>query len=90
MDLGVPDLHRTAPNAPAGRERRGLGRGRPHRRNRRHPRPADLATRLGAGASYLLVALFWLAGAPAITIYRLAGGVEGAGHPLKSLSTAAP
>jgi MFS family permease len=48
----------------------------------------DLATRLGATASYLLVIVFWLVGVAAITVYRATGGVEAAGQPLESLTRA--
>ncbi|MBS2963548.1 MFS transporter [Actinocrinis puniceicyclus] len=45
----------------------------------------DLATRLGATASYLLVIGFWLIGVGAIGLYALRGGQEAAGRPLESL-----
>lgn len=45
----------------------------------------DLATRLGAGASYLLVIAFWLIGVAAIAVYALRGGQEAAGRSLESL-----
>ncbi len=45
----------------------------------------DLATRLGATASYLLVIAFWLVGLAAMGVYALRGGQEAAGHPLEAL-----
>ncbi|HKN97601.1 MAG TPA: MFS transporter [Pseudonocardiaceae bacterium] len=46
----------------------------------------DLATRLGPTASYLLVIGCWLVGVAAITIYRMAGGVEASGRSLETLA----
>jgi MFS family permease len=46
----------------------------------------DLATRLGATASYLLVVACWLAGVAAIGIFRLRGGIDAASRPLESLT----
>ncbi len=46
----------------------------------------DLATRLGASASYLLVIAFWLVGVTAVGVYSLAGGAEGARRSLEALS----
>jgi MFS family permease len=46
----------------------------------------DLAARVGATTSYLLVAACWLVGVAAIGVYSLAGGVEGARRPLEALS----
>lgn len=45
----------------------------------------DLATHLGASASYLLVIAFWLVGVAAIGLYALRGGQEAAGRPLEAL-----
>jgi MFS family permease len=50
----------------------------------------DLAERLGATASYLLVAGFWLIGAGAVTVYAVRGGVEGARRPLELLAPLRP
>jgi MFS family permease len=47
-----------------------------------------LATRLGPTASYLLVVGCWLVGVAAITVYRLAGGVEATGRSLETLAGA--
>ncbi|HEV7209988.1 MAG TPA: MFS transporter [Mycobacteriales bacterium] len=47
----------------------------------------SLAGQLGASASYLLVAVFWLAGAAGIGIYAVRGGAEGAFRPLELLAT---
>lgn len=49
----------------------------------------DLATRLGATASYLLVVAFWLVGVAAIGVYAVRGGQEAAGRSLESLVPAA-
>jgi MFS family permease len=46
----------------------------------------DLAQRMGATASYLLVAACWLVGAGAIAVYAARGGVEGARRPLELLT----
>ncbi|HEU5006842.1 MAG TPA: MFS transporter [Jatrophihabitantaceae bacterium] len=46
----------------------------------------SLAVQLGATASYLLVAVFWLAGAAGIGVFALRGGVEGARRPLELLA----
>jgi MFS family permease len=48
----------------------------------------DLATRLGATASYLIVAACWLVGAAAVAVYALRGGAEGARRPLELLTPA--
>jgi MFS family permease len=45
-----------------------------------------LATRVGPAASYLLVAVFWLAGVAAIGIYSVSGGPEAAGRSLEAVS----
>jgi MFS family permease len=50
----------------------------------------DLATRLGPAASYLLVVAFWLAGAAAIGVFALRGGVEAATRPLEAIVPLAP
>ncbi|HEU5007042.1 MAG TPA: MFS transporter [Jatrophihabitantaceae bacterium] len=47
----------------------------------------SLAGRLGADVSYLLVALFWLAGAAGIGVYAWRGGADGARRPLEMLAT---
>jgi MFS family permease len=46
----------------------------------------DLATRIGATASYLLVVACWLAGVAAIAVFRLRGGIDAAMRPLESLN----
>ncbi|NUP36313.1 MAG: MFS transporter [Streptomyces sp.] len=46
----------------------------------------DLATRMGATASYLLVVACWLAGVAAIGVFRLRGGIDAAARPLESLN----
>lgn len=46
----------------------------------------SLAVHLGATASYLLVAVFWLAGAAGIGIFALRGGMDGARRPLELLA----
>ncbi len=46
----------------------------------------SIATRLGAGASYALVAAFWLVGLAAIGIYSLSGGIDAARLPLERLT----
>ncbi|MGI8867361.1 MAG: MFS transporter [Mycobacteriales bacterium] len=43
----------------------------------------SLAGHLGASASYLLVAVFWLVGAAAIGVFAWRGGAEGARRPLE-------
>jgi MFS family permease len=45
-----------------------------------------IATSLGAAWSYLLVALFWLAGAAAVAVYAARGGSEPGGRPLEAVS----
>jgi MFS family permease len=45
----------------------------------------DIATHLGASASYLLVIAFWLVGVAAMGLYALRGGLEAAGRPLEAL-----
>ena len=45
-----------------------------------------LATALGATASYLLVAVFWLVGAAGIGVFAWRGGLEGARRPLELLA----
>jgi nitrate/nitrite transporter NarK len=47
----------------------------------------DLATRLGATSSYLLVVACWLVGVAAIAVHSWRGGVEGARQPLEAVST---
>jgi MFS family permease len=48
----------------------------------------DLATGLGATASYLLVVAFWLAGVAAMGVYAWRGGQEAARRPLEFLTRA--
>ena len=50
----------------------------------------DLATSLGATASYALVVVFWLVGVVAMVVYSARGGVEGAGRSLESLTDLRP
>ena len=46
----------------------------------------SLAVHLGATASYLLVAVFWLVGAAGIGMFAWRGGIEGARRPLELLA----
>ncbi|MHB1534529.1 MAG: MFS transporter, partial [Acidimicrobiales bacterium] len=46
----------------------------------------NLATSLGATASYALVAVFWLVGVAAMLIYSARGGVEAARCPLETVT----
>lgn len=50
----------------------------------------DLATRLGATASYLLVVACWLVGAAAIGIHRWSGGIDAATRPLETATAPNP
>lgn len=50
----------------------------------------DVATWLGATASYLLVVACWLAGVAAISIFRLRGGVDAATRPLETVTAPSP
>ena len=45
-----------------------------------------MATSLGAGVSYGLVAAFWLVGVAAMAAFSARGGPEAAGLPLESLT----
>ena len=46
----------------------------------------SIATALGATASYVLVAVFWLIGAATMTAYTLRGGAEGSRRSLETLA----
>lgn len=46
----------------------------------------DVAIRLGPTASYLLVVGCWLVGVAAVTVHRVAGGVEATGRSLETLA----
>ncbi|MDQ6948338.1 MAG: MFS transporter, partial [Actinomycetota bacterium] len=46
----------------------------------------NIATSLGATASYLLVIMFWLVGVVAMIVYRRSGGVEAAGCSLETVT----
>jgi MFS family permease len=46
----------------------------------------SVAASLGATMSYLLVAIFWLAGAAGIGVYSARGGAEGARRPLEMIA----
>ncbi|NUR05213.1 MAG: MFS transporter [Streptomyces sp.] len=50
----------------------------------------DLAARMGATASYLLVTACWLVGVAAIAVYRLRGGIDAAARPLEAVSGPVP
>ena len=47
-----------------------------------------IAVSIGPAWSYLLVVGFWLAGAAAVAVYAVRGGVEPAGRPLEAVSAA--
>lgn len=46
----------------------------------------NLATRLGATASYMLVVVFWLVGVAAMVIYAARGGIDAAGRSLETVT----
>ncbi|MDQ6837018.1 MAG: MFS transporter [Actinomycetota bacterium] len=50
----------------------------------------NIATSVGATASYALVMAFWLVGVGAMVVYRRRGGVEAAGRPLETVTDRGP